>query len=422
MKAERESEVPVSLPLLEAYGQQIDIEHLRPFEGYTILAIQHLLGSSIPLFEMLERGGARPKDIHIIGKAYSSHPAVVDLLIRKGYNLTLDDVFSNESDQPYDAILEKHILAACNKMAEVSDTSPKNHFLIIDDGGKAIKLVQDSFSTKAHFVGVEQTSRGARLLSPLALSFPVVNVARSEAKTIHESPMIAKAMVYELMVALDRWAAEDVLHIEDKNVLLLGYGYVGECVAKELTDHGFHVVAYDPDPEKAARAAQNTDISFISDRKQAYANASLIVGCTGTSSIPPDEFRLIRPGTLLASMASTDTEFRAWNLRSGGAIVHTTVLPSDEQYLARYFPLPWRSLYQCQAGDTYFYLANGGFPMDFSGSVNPVPAENIQLTSTLLLAAAVQAIGTAQSGLIEFDQDTQSAIISQYAQSHPLNT
>lgn len=414
-----EREIPQTLPLLEFFGRSISIERRRPFEGYSILAVQHLLGSSIPFFEMLQRGGAQPEDIHIVGKAYSSHPAVVNRLIRQGYNLTFDDVFSYAADKPYDTILEEHILAAYKEMVGgTDDSSEGRNFLIIDDGGKALKLIQDSFTTQAHFVGVEQTSRGARLLSPLTLSFPVINVARSEAKTIHESPMIAEAIVRELFLSLDRWDADGVFHLPEKRALLLGYGYIGECVAKKLLDHGFRVVVYDADSDKAARAAQHPGISTVSYRTQAYPDVSLIVGCTGLPSIPEEEFELIKPGSLLASMASTDTEFSAWHWRREDAIVHTSVLPSDEQYLTRYFPLPWRSLYQCHAGDTHFYLANGGFPIDFSGSVNPVPADSIQLTAALLLAAAMQAIQSQEAGLIPLRPDIQEEVIAEYLKIH----
>lgn len=419
MHQEYETEIPQVLPLLECLGKSINIEHRRPFEGYSILAVQHLLGSSVPFFEMLQRGGAHPENIHIVGKAYSSHPTVVDRLIRQRYNLAFDDVFSYAADRPYDTILEEHILAACQKMVrETDDPSEKGNFLIIDDGGKALKHIQDSYIQQARFVGVEQTSRGARLLAPLAVSFPVVNVARSEVKTIHESPMIAEAMVRELLLSLDRWDADDVFHLPGKKALLLGYGYIGERVAKKLVDHGLRVVVYDADSDKVALARQNPNLSTVSDRTQAYPDASLIIGCTGTPSIPEDEFPLIKQGTLLASMASTDTEFSSWNWRKEGAIVHTSVLPSDEQYLKQYFPIPWRSLYRCQAGGTHFFLANGGFPMDFSGSVNPIPADSIQLTAALLMAAAVQAVQSQEVGLIPLRPDIQESIVAQYLKTH----
>lgn len=340
-------------------------------------------------------------------------------LIRQGYNLTFDDVFSYAADKPYDTILEEHILTACKEMVRrTDDASERRNFLIIDDGGKAIKLVQDSFTTQARFVGVEQTSRGARLLAPLAVSFPVINVARSKAKTIHESPVIAEAMVRELLLSLDRWDADDVFHLPEKRALLLGYGYIGERVAKKLLDHGFRVVVYDTDGNKAAQAAQHPDISTVSNRTLAYPDASLIVGCTGMPSTPDEEFKLIKPGSLLANMASSDTEFSAWYWRRKDAIVHTSVLPSDEHYLTRYFPLPWRSLYRCHVGDTHFYLANGGFPMDFSGSVNPIPADSIQLTAALLMAAAVQAVQSQEAGLIPLRPDIQEGIVAQYLKTH----
>ena len=57
---------------------------------------------------------------------------------------------------------------------------------------------------------------------------------------------------------------------------------------------------------------------------------------------------------------------------------------------------------------------NGGFPSDFSGKINPVPLENIQLTQALLLGGAIQAIKTEKSEFIDVDLKLQKLLIGEY--------
>jgi len=45
-------------------------------------------------------------------------------------------------------------------------------------------------------------------------------------------------------------------------------------------------------------------------------------------------------------------------------------------------------------------LANGGFPVNFTGEIDPIPAEEIQITRSLVLAGALQAVNEKSNGLI----------------------
>lgn len=361
---------------------------------------------------MLEKGGAKPKDIYIVGKAYSSHPEVVELLLQRGYQLSFDDVFDYVEDQPYDTVLQKHIIDSTENLLERVEENERG--IIIDDGGKAIQLLHQMYPQVAdRFACIEQTSRGARTINTLRLSCPVINVARSDAKTQLESPVIAKAMVDEFIQALKRWKDAEAFRLSDKRVLLLGYGFIGENVARELLAQGFDISVYDPDENKLQKA-QSQGLSPIGNRSKAFNKVSVLIGASGKPVIQNEEFQLLKPNTLLVNMASTDTEFSAWDLRSKGKNVHTNVLPSDTEYLKGYMPLPWRSLYLIQLPETYIFLANGGFPSDFSGKINPIPADEIQLTAALLLGGAIQAVGAKELKFIDLDLQFQENVIAEY--------
>lgn len=82
-------------------------------------------------------------------------------------------------------------------------------------------------------------------------------------------------------------------------------------------------------------------------------------------------------------------------------------------------PLSWRSLYKVQLRQGPIYLANGGFPCDFSGKINPVPAKDIQLTSALLLCGAIQAISEMKTKFVDLDTKIQKLIIAKYRNLQP---
>ena len=48
-------------------------------------------------------------------------------------------------------------------------------------------------------------------------------------------------------------------------------------------------------------------------------------------------------------------------------------------------------------------FVNGGFPVNFDGRVNCIPAHYIQPTPTMMCAAAVQAVRSTARGLVELD-------------------
>lgn len=404
--------IPTTLPLLEYVNTKYNIEKSQPFRGYVVLAVQHLLGSTIPFFDMLVRGGAEPGNIHIVGKAYSSHPLVVQELKKNGYQLQINDIFDYAVDKPYDSILEKNIIATCQKI--LHNKQPGQKVLIIDDGGKAIKLLQNSFSQITPDVAcIEQTSRGSRVVESLKLLCPVVNVARSEAKTIHESPFIAEAMVHEFLNSLLEWETAGIYKPLSKNVLLLGYGFIGENVANELLFHGFNLKIYDPE-EKRRNKAIRSGFKVINNPQDVYKHGDIIIGASGTEVLNNIDLSQLSDKTLLVNMASTDTEFSAWNLRPLGEIIHEHILSIDTKYLQEKMPLPWRCLYKIELDKKNLYLANGGFPSDFSGKINPIPAKKIQLTSALLLYGSLQAIQVKNPGLVDLDQQAQNEIIAQY--------
>jgi len=401
--------IPKNLPILDYLDQRYKLKKTKPFKGRLILAVQHLLGSAPPFFKMLEKGGAKPADIFIVGKAYSSHPQIVKRLQDSGYQLSFQQVFDCYENRSYDSLLKKHILQSAKNLFLRINKNQKG--LLIDDGGKAIKLLHHYYKERLNqFSCVEQTSRGARNVQTLdKIKCPVINVARSKAKTLCESPAIAKSMVGEFITTFKKCQKTGIIG-KAKKIVLLGYGFIGQNVVKELKKFDFDLKIYDPDKASQEKKKENK-LNLICNLNQNLRNADIIIGCTGTSVLQKRQFYNLKKGVILANMASTDLEFSAWSWRPKGEIVWQNILDSDLEYLKDRMPLVWRSLYRVPVKNSYFYLFNGGFPTDFSGKINPVPLSDIQLTSGLLLAGAIQAVETHLSGLIRLNQTTQNLII-----------
>ena len=57
-----------------------------------------------------------------------------------------------------------------------------------------------------------------------------------------------------------------------------------------------------------------------------------------------------------------------------------------------------------------FYVANGGFPIDFDGSLDPIAPEKIQITRALVLAACIQVLSETTTGIIKLNDKIQNEL------------
>jgi hypothetical protein len=120
----------------------------------------------------------------------------------------------------------------------------------------------------------------------------------------------------------------------------------------------------------------------------------------------------LSPGTLLVNMASSDTEFCLWRFFPHIKPVFLTTSNNMSHQPSGWEP--WRSLCRVVASDTTFFVANGGFPIDFSGALDPIAPESIQLTRGLLVGGAIQAARSLGAGLLDFDPAIHDDILAEY--------
>jgi hypothetical protein len=253
---------------------------------------------------------------------------------------------------------------------------------------------------------VEQTTRGLiKMGESVAIDFcsrefPVVNVARSQPKTTLEPPFIGVAVCEAL-----RRRIGTLLHVGPKDrCLILGYGAIGRQVAAFVSRAlGFSRDRVHVFDEKRERMAEALGEGFVPwERSERHLRFKLVIGCSGRASFTVGDYVLLEDGAFLASATSGTVE-----LSREEFIELADASPDDDIWIDR------KGLDETRVhSDLRFHFVdreatfvNGGFPVNFDGRVNCVPAHYIQPTPTMMCAAAVQAVRSSDTGLVALDPD-----------------
>jgi S-adenosylhomocysteine hydrolase len=414
------------MPVLERMREHVGDVHrsIRAFVG-----VQHLFGSTASLIREIVEGHVDPARVFLLGKPYSANREVVRYLTSREFWVhpsSTEQSLEGENDGEMDhRIITMLSLLRHGLIRGEGETAGR--VLLIDDGGRAIRMLHDDrFADIRHrFTCVEQTRCGIRTLENLDLQVPVINVAESWVKLEHESPIIAESVNRELMKKLQ--AMETTGIAVGRSALVIGYGSIGRAVGRELRECGWRVRIYDTEEQRLATAAHD-GFQALRDLHTALHGGGVIVGCTGKPVLGQSDYDHIPHGAILVSASSADVEFRAWQLRPQG-----TCLGRPEAWFRSGNPEsshcrdnadarigrdhPCFSLYRIGSPRRAFYLVNGGFPVNFTGGVDPIPPDQIQLTRSLLYLGAVQASRSTRPGLHALNDAHQRALVDAYRQT-----
>lgn len=388
------------LPLLNFLEEKFNIEANKPLKGYICFFIQHLLGSNLSLIRSLEKSGIERNNLYIIGKAYSSNKDVLSYLEDNGYNY-VNPIIGYSTETCYDDILKKEIR---NIMSNVLRNS-KLPVLLIDDAAKGIGIVHENDFRQhiSRFKCIELTTRGIRELNKIKAECPIVDVASSSAKRNVESIIIAESMVNEFFHFLDKW--RDFYQPRNRHILLIGYGAIGKNVCQRLSAL-FQITVYDIN-ETARLQACKDGINVTSDvSKEQYG---IIIGCTGLS-IDIDLLKT-HSDTLFVNMSSSDLEFGLWRFNGQKGLMR-------DRYEVRIIENHLHEFYFIEEKGKTFFVANGGFPIDFTGGIDPIHPNKIQITRALVFAASLQALSESDNDKVELDARNQEEIVNKYLSYH----
>ncbi len=388
-------------------------------EGMKFFGLQHLFLSSVSMFDQLHALGIEHEDMRLLGKIYSTNFAAAAVL--EGRGATVDAASKRLTGGDFESSMADSIRHNLSQLIEQlphpPSPNPKPKILLIDDGAEAIKILHEEYPQHAgYFIGVEQTRRGARILHGLDLKCPVVNVAESWAKLEWESPMIGHSVVLETTKKLDRLEAYGVN--PGHEAVVLGFGAVGQAVARSLKARGFEVHVYDPDPERRARAEAEGMVPHA-DKAEALPHGQTLVSCVGKRTLFPEDHDLLPDGAILVNAASADDELGPGDLTpfaAGGG-----VRGQDGDMWAYFQGKPVNlglaeATAHCdwvvrQPSGKELLLVNQGFVVNMTGERDPIPARYIQLTRSLLFLGALAAKRADGPGIVDVPKAWQEQLV-----------
>jgi S-adenosylhomocysteine hydrolase len=401
-------EIPLRLPLLDRWLERAAQQ--RPLEGVTVLNIQHQLGNHVPQTAGLIELGVSPSDVHWIEIPYSATPAVRSVL----YELGVPPENILESDFRLLDDYAGYQRARVHRVLRAFAEDPPERLLVLDDGAYMLETLAAVRQFPESITIVEQTTRGlikmedSRALAQRARDLRIVNVARSRPKAALEPPFIGVAVTEALARRLRPLASETTRN----RCLVLGYGAIGKQVAVFLsTELGFErasIYVFDvlDDRMRQARAE-----GFQLWAMQDGVRFNVVVGCSGRASFHAGDYVFLEDGAVLASATSGTVELSRENF-----IQLADSVADDDIWIDR------TDLDEGRAhSDLTFHFVdrdatflNGGFPMNFDGRVNCIPPHYIQPTPTMMCAAAVQAVRSTETGLIDLDPEFSLWVESEF--------
>jgi len=391
-------EIPYRLPILDRWLETAAQD--LPLKGVAGLLIQHQLGNHVPQTRALIELGMAPEDIYWIDIPYTSTPAVRKALQTLGIpaaNFLISDFKLLDNYAQFQRLRVQGFLRWLFG-------KPPKHLLVLDDGSYVLEALACLKSRPQAISIVEQTTRGLIKIEESAAlgfcsnEFPIVNVARSRPKTLLEPPFIGAAVCDALKRKLGkRWVFGPTDHC-----LVLGYGAIGQQVALFLNEaQGIprdRIHVNDPLGDRMESAAAAGFKNWSRDTFD--IRFKLVIGCSGRDSFKLGDYALLEDGAFLASATSGTVELSREHF-----IELADSSPDDDIWIVRkgLDEMNIHGNITVHFIDREAIFINGGFPVNFDGRINCVPAHYIQPTPTMMCAAAVQAHNSSGKGLISLD-------------------
>lgn len=393
--------------------------------GLEMASVQHLFPSTRGLYAALADNGLRAGTTGVGGKGYSTDVDTMARLSAEGFDV-------HEGGRPLafrlggsaEQVTLQMARAQLSRLFAGKDPkAPGPKFLLLDEGAKLISALHAYYPQFAHqCVCVEQTERGIQIIEDhqakgdWKLACPVVDMARSDAKKLWESPMIGESCVFNLEDDIGRMSAGlgDTLFADPahRTASVFGYGAVGRAVAARLRARGFEVHVFDTDPGRMAEAA--ADGCVAKSREDALAHGRLVYGCSGRGSLTPEDFEALPDGAVLANAASGNHELGLEGVKldsdphegQRGYRATTTFAGHALDLGEAEDPMRHR-VYETRTGKRLL-LARSGYVVNMG---KDLPPEYAQLTRGLLLASCLAAAKSRGAGFVAIPKDVQDFVV-----------
>lgn len=368
----------MKLPLLDYTSELFKRTN---FDNVLLIAIQHLLETNLAMFEYLFAKGLKPQNVFLLGKCYSTNKEILEKFKKRGVYIHAGSLKFN-SHLSFDSQFESEIKDFCKTIVKRVNFADYEKVICIDDGAMLICGGNPAIKSFSNFIGIEQTSSGYSKIKKIKLKFPVINVARSDAKLVYESPFIAEKVIENIFIKVEK------LNLKPQKALVVGAGSIGKAIFNSLKNK---LETHIYDVRRLLSEFGQAELDKI------ICGLDLIIGASGNEIISDKICKKLKKNTILASASSSDREFSAVNLRKQ--------VPKIENCHEDVFV-------------NNVWLLNCGFPVDFDGKKNIVLPQKIQLTRALMFSAMCLAMEKEYSSkkLIELDPKIQKQLIEKFCE------
>lgn len=370
------------------------IAHFSPppaLHDVAILAHVHCLPSvAHVLVPWLRSAGFSPDQIVIVPKPYSTVPAAYDAMAAAGVTMIPEP---NRHFRDYESLSHSMLHRGFERLIERAGSVRR--LLLLDDGGILTDMWSRRYKERLpNTVSIQQTTSGTARPDLPRWGVNFVDAARSAAKTIFESPCIARGVVRKLR-SLSELDKVDRIGV-------VGVGALGSRVASELARRGHAVLTFDR-RQYEPRAGRVT-------ARELFRRSRIIMGCTGFNWLSPMKLeRLAQREHTLISCSSRSIEFQ---------------LLLEQPYLDRPTNLFATRRADPPSGEPQLIL-NGGFPINFDRQREWEKDSEIILTRALIFAAILQAMQLpTRAGCttrIRLDSECQRLIVTTWLKANDLD-
>lgn len=362
-----------SMPLLDWCNEYFDIN----LENYFLISCHHILESNLFMLHYLFEKNLKPENVICLWKCYSTNQEIFDFYKHEKIKIDKNSLFFDPKIS-FQEQYSRNIEMFLNKIFKTNDLSSFEKIIVRDDGWELLYQINKRITDGTNVVWIEHTSNWFHKLRKTKIQFPIINIARSEAKLLEESPFIAKLAVKNFHTFIEKH------NLFIKNVLIIWGWAIGHSLKKELA-WKYHIDIYDIDQEKST-------ISWTIE--EIINNYDVVFWATGNNVLSYATFKKLKTWILLVSVSSWDYEFCSLDIRKR---TNNFWIWDDLQLDGK-------------------WLLNWWFPITFTWEKEAVPLEEIQLTRGLIYWAIYQTstIDSHLKWFIHFDNDIQKKIVTKF--------
>lgn len=440
---------PEQLVATGALADELVAEYGPLLAGFNLLTSMHQMGRTPAWLKLLSNKlGLDSRDYLGINVPYSGSDIAVARTNADGFATLADErqrtrwqAFASpivtDGEPTYEQYFDAQVHGAIATMLDRSDANGKP-ILVIDDGGHIARILHRDFPTQAHrFRIVEWTKRGIWEFDKIAdPQTPFIQAGDSTPKTRIEPAFIADSVGehFEVLVRAKLGS------LTDKQVLLIGYGDLGQAMAAMLEGRGARVSVYDEKPERR-EAARQAGYRVDDELFTAVRDKHGILAVTGSTPLTSEVLRRVGPATLVASASSIDVEARrpgesgSGDPRSPMLMPRISIRPrerGDGQRTPATTGSMWLDTYlrslrdqlaprglvvDCEAPQ----LVQSAFPINLSRRVRVMPLSREELPLMNVTAGLVQAALTSHKGPHPLSAHWAARIEELFATHHPAD-